>query len=42
MKIVTWNIGEDERNENGKLNINSYNYIVDFIKKENIDVICLQ
>mgnify|MGYP003290234374 FL=1 len=42
MKIVTWNIGEDERNENGKLNIDSYNYIVDFIKKENIDVICLQ
>lgn len=42
MKIVTWNIGEDERNENGKLNIESYTYITDFIKKENIDVICLQ
>ena len=42
MKIVTWNIGEDERNKSGKLNLDSYNYVVDFIKKENIDVICLQ
>ncbi len=42
MKIATWNVGEDETNENGKLNLDSYNYIIDFIKKENIDVICLQ
>lgn len=41
MKIVTWNIREDERNESGRLNIDSYNYIVDFIKKEKITVICL-
>lgn len=41
MKIATWNIGEDETNENVKLNLDSYNYIIDFIKKENIDVICL-
>lgn len=42
MKIVTWNIGEDERKENGKLDITSYEYIINFIKDENIDVICLQ
>lgn len=42
MKVVTWNIGEDERNEKGKLNIDSYNYIINFIKNENVDVICLQ
>lgn len=41
MKIATWNVGEDETNENVKLNLDSYNYIIDFIKKENIDVICL-
>lgn len=33
MKIATWNVGEDETNENGKLNLDSYNYIIDFIKK---------
>lgn len=42
MKIVTWNIGEDERKENGKLDIDSYDYIVDFINRENVEVICLQ
>lgn len=42
MKIATWNIGEDERDKDGKLNIDSYNYIIDFIKREDFDVICLQ
>lgn len=42
MKVVTWNIGEDERNESGKLNIASYEYIVDTIKENSIDIICLQ
>lgn len=42
IRIITWNIGEDERNNDGKLTIDSYNYIVDTIKKENVDVICLQ
>lgn len=41
-RIITWNIGEDERNSDGKLTIDSYDYIVDIIKKENVDVICLQ
>ena len=42
MRIITWNIGEDERNENGKLNLNSYDYIIETVKAEKIDVICLQ
>ena len=42
MRLGTWNIGEDERNESGILNMNSYEYIVDMIKKQNLDVICLQ
>lgn len=42
MKIMTWNIGEDERNEGSKLDLSSYMYIVDMIKSENIDVVCLQ
>lgn len=42
MKIATWNIGEDERYEDCKLTIDSYNYIVDTIKKEEMEVICLQ
>ena len=42
MKLMTWNIGEDETNEKGKLNLNSYDYIINTIKKERIDVICLQ
>jgi exonuclease III len=42
MKIVTWNIGEDEQKEDGKLDIESYNYIVNYIKHEEIDIICLQ
>lgn len=42
MRIATWNIGEDERNIDGKLDINSYKYIVKMIFEENIEVICLQ
>lgn len=42
MKIITWNIGEDERNEQGRLDFDSYKYIIHTIEKENIDVICLQ
>lgn len=42
MRIITWNVGEDERNEGGKLTLDSYNYIVDIIKNENADVIVLQ
>lgn len=42
MRIATWNIGEDENNEKGILSKKSYDYIVDMIKNENIDVICLQ
>lgn len=42
MRIITWNIGEDERNENGKLDLKSYEYIIDIIKENNIDIICLQ
>lgn len=42
MILATWNVGEDERNENGKLNLNSYDYIIKTIKDENIDIICLQ
>ncbi len=33
MRVATWNIGEDERNNGGKL---------DIIRNENIDVLCLQ
>lgn len=42
MRLATWNIGEDERNIDGKLSIDSYNYIINTIKNENIDIICLQ
>ncbi len=42
MKIATWNIGEDERNKDRKLNLSSYEYIVNTIKNEEIDIICLQ
>ncbi len=42
MRVATWNIGEDERNDDGKLTIDSYNYIIDTIREENIDVLCLQ
>lgn len=42
MRIATWNIGEDERNAEGKLTLDSYNYIINTIKNENIDIVCLQ
>lgn len=42
MKIATWNIGEDIRNEDNHLTIDSYNSICDFINKYEIDIICLQ
>ncbi len=42
MRIGTWNIGEDERNKDGILDIASYDYIVNMIKNEKLDVICLQ
>lgn len=42
MRIATWNIGEDERNNDGKLNTDSYDYIINMIKNENIDILCLQ
>lgn len=42
MKLATWNIGEDERNKNGKLTLNSYAYITKTIKDKRIDIICLQ
>ena len=42
MKVATCNIGEDTRNKDGKTNLKTYEYIVEVITKENIDVICLQ
>lgn len=34
MKIATWNIGEDEKNKNGKLDVLSYEYILKMIKQK--------
>ena len=42
MRLATWNIGEDEKNKNGRLDLNSYNYITKTINNERIDIICLQ
>lgn len=42
MRIATWNIGEDETKQDGKLDISSYEYIVNMIKQEDIEVLCLQ
>lgn len=42
MRIATWNIGEDERNDGGKLTLDSYNYIINTMQNENIDIVCLQ
>lgn len=42
MRLATWNIGEDEKNKNGRLDLNSYNYIAKTINDEKIDIICLQ
>ena len=33
MRIATWNIGEDERNENHKLDLSSYEYILKMINQ---------
>lgn len=42
MILATWNIGEDEKNKDNILNLNSYEYIKNTIINENIDIICLQ
>lgn len=42
MRIATWNIGEDEMNEDGKLDYSSYKYIIKKIEQEDLDVLCLQ
>ena len=42
MRIATWNIGEDERNENGYLTLESYKEIVNQIEINNIDMIYFQ
>ena len=42
MRLATWNIGEDEKNKNGRLDLNSYNHITKTINDERIDIICLQ
>lgn len=42
MKVITWNIGEDERDKDGKLDIKSYEYIVDIINNNDVDVVCFQ
>lgn len=42
MKIATWNIGKDLSKKDGKIDLNSYEYIIKSINNENIDVICLQ
>lgn len=42
MKVITWNIGEDERDKEGKLDIKSYEYIADIINNNDVDVACFQ
>lgn len=42
LRIATWNIGEDESNENSIVNQDSYAYIKEMIDKYKIDVLCLQ
>lgn len=42
MKIITWNVGEDERHDKKKLDLSSYEYIVNFINEQEADVVCLQ
>ena len=41
MIIATWNIGEDDRNENSELTIDSYKEIIKMIEEQKIDVVCL-
>ena len=42
MRIATWNIGEDESKKDGKLDISSYKCILNVLKQENIDILCMQ
>jgi exonuclease III len=42
LKIITWNIGEDERNHKNIVNMSSYKYIKEIIEKEKVDIICFQ
>ena len=42
MKIVTWNIGEDERHQNGVAGIDTYEYIANFIIENEIDIVCFE
>lgn len=42
MKIVTWNIGEDERHQNGVAGYDTYEYIANFINEEDIDIVCFE
>lgn len=42
MRLATWNIGEVERNDGGNLTLDSYDYIINTIKNEKIEIICLQ
>lgn len=42
IKIATWNIGEDESNENNVVSLKSYEYIKNMIMNQGIDIICLQ
>lgn len=42
LRIATWNIGEDTRNEKDIVNLESYNYIKEMIEKLDIDILCLQ
>ncbi len=42
MKIASLNIGEDERNSDGHLTLDSYLAIVNKINELKIDIICLQ
>ena len=42
MRIATWNIGEDESKKDGKLDVSSYTSIINVLKQENIDILCMQ
>lgn len=42
IRIASWNIGEDEQNEQNIVNLDSYNYIKNMISTNDIDIICFQ
>lgn len=42
MRLGTWNIGEDERNKDGHLTLNSYQNIKEEILKNGLDIVCFQ